>query len=108
MVNSSQQFRGSRLHVLTLLDRVDYIQQINSVLIGSGVSVCSTDKHIPVGSADPREDMLADFLEKHTSFSVQSPDEWWVPRQYLNLRRNRIILAERILSDKSRISCVAQ
>jgi hypothetical protein len=74
-------FRGSRKHVLELLDRSDYLTTINGLLSSSGAVVSCADPHQPIGFADPSEDELPAFCRKHLGDMIDAAcldvGQWW-------------------------------
>ena len=56
--------RGSRKHVLDLLDRKDFLEVFNNLLTNSGATVSDKDVRTPKGYTDPEEMELRDFGPK--------------------------------------------
>jgi hypothetical protein len=74
-------FRGSRKHVLELLDRPDYVSIINGLLSGTGAVVSLADPRKPTGFGDPSEDELPAFCRKHLAGLIDAAcldvGQWW-------------------------------
>ena len=75
----SREFRGSRKHILDLLERKDFIEVFNDLLRNSGAVVSDDDVHHPKGYTDPDEMELRDFgpmyLTNKIDWSIVR--EWW-------------------------------
>jgi hypothetical protein len=54
-------FRGSRKHVLDLISRPDYVDDMNDLLAGAGVCVRSCDYKVPVSAHQPKEATFREF-----------------------------------------------
>jgi hypothetical protein len=74
-------FRGSRKHVLDLLERPDYLPTINALLYGTGAVISLSDPRQPIGFADPSEDELPAFCRKHLDGVIDAAcldvGQWW-------------------------------
>jgi hypothetical protein len=74
-------FRGSRKHVLELLERPDYVAILNGLLDGTGAVVTLAEPHQPTGFADPTEDELPAFCRKHLNGLIDPAcldvGHWW-------------------------------
>jgi hypothetical protein len=75
----SDAFRGSRKHILDLLERENFLEVINCLLTNSGATVSAIDIHIPKGYIDPEEMELRDFGPKYLSELIDwsTIRNWW-------------------------------
>jgi hypothetical protein len=71
--------RGSKKHLLDLLDRGDYVQVMNELLADRGVSVTGEDARHPSGHHDPTEWGLSHFCRQycHDWFDQGLLSGWW-------------------------------
>ena len=58
-------FRGSRKHILDLLERKDFVGVFNNLVRNSGATVSNNDIYHPKGYPDPEEMELRDFGPKY-------------------------------------------
>lgn len=58
-------YRGSRKHVLDLVERKDFLKVVNNLLRNSGATVSGEDIYIPKGYNDPEEMELREFGPKY-------------------------------------------
>ena len=71
-------FRGSRKHILDLLERNDFLEVFNNLLTNSEVTVSDIDVHIPRGYIDPDEMELRDFGPKYLADLI----DWLIIRKW--------------------------
>jgi hypothetical protein len=84
--SESTRFRGSRKHVLDLLEDKSYIRKINAILPSSAygsATVSHSDKHQPRGYADHREFEIEEFIRQNCSqwLDPNTLANWWLPLQ---------------------------
>jgi hypothetical protein len=74
-------YRGSRKHVLDLLDSATFVQTLNALTQGSGFSLVPESVCRPGGYIDPRELYLPRFCESFCQgkFNYTPILNWWVP-----------------------------
>lgn len=79
-------YRGSRKHILDLIDSGCFVETMNALLGQAGVNVRDTDHHQPRGYADDIEWTLRHFCHVHCSdlLDLGRFDQWWVPDRYRN------------------------
>jgi hypothetical protein len=79
-------FRGSRKHLLDLLDAAEGATGLNAVLADHGVSVSPAHPCRPRGHHDPEEWTLRAFCRTHCQqlMDYRSFAGWWVPERYTN------------------------
>ncbi len=72
-------FRGSRKHILDMLERRDFIASFNNLLTGTSVSIMSSDSWAPNGYNSPDESQLRDFepFKKNCPVEHRVITEWW-------------------------------
>ena len=58
-------YQGSRGHLLDLLDRAAWRDELNAILESVGAALVTDCCHIPVGSRQPEEWGLVKFVKKH-------------------------------------------
>jgi hypothetical protein len=75
----SEIYRGSRKHILDLLEREDFLEVFNNLLINSGANVSDIDVHIPKGYTNPEEMELRDFGPKYLAGLIDWSiiRKWW-------------------------------
>jgi hypothetical protein len=75
----SNVFRGSRKHILDLLEREDFLEVFNSLLRNSGAAVSGDDVYYPKGYANPEEMELRDFGPKYLADLIDWSiiRKWW-------------------------------
>jgi len=73
-------FQGSRGHLLDLIDRPGWRDELNGILGAVGATIPSDSAHVPAGSVQPREWNLVKFLQEHciTAMDVDRFSTWWV------------------------------
>ena len=79
--------RGSRKHILDLLDRPDYTFALNAILADKNVELQATEPRQPHGHADPKEWTLRHFVREHlggSGFDYSKFCSWWVPEHFTN------------------------
>lgn len=78
--------RGSRKHLLDLLDSEHVEQRLTDLLLGTGVTVAAGAARQPLGHREPSEWTIRRFAAKHLAgqFDYDSFDRWWVGDQYQN------------------------
>jgi hypothetical protein len=71
--------RGSRKHVLDLLERKDFLEVFNDLLINSGATISANDVCHPKGYTDPDEMELRDFGPKYLADLIDWSmiTKWW-------------------------------
>jgi len=74
--------KGSRKHVLDLLERNDFLKVLNNLLTTSGATVSETDVYQPRGYTDPTEMELRDFGPKYLADLINWSliRKWWPDR----------------------------
>ena len=72
-------FRGSRKHILDLLERNDFLEVFNNLLTNSEATVSEVDVHMPEGYANPDEMELRDFGPKYLADLIDWSmiRKWW-------------------------------
>jgi hypothetical protein len=75
----SRGFRGSRKHILDLLERKDFLEVFNNLLTNIGVTVSHIDVQTPRGYPDPEEMELRDFGPKYLADQIDwsTIRKWW-------------------------------
>lgn len=76
----AQTFRGSRKHLLDLLDAPGYPSSLQAILAPAGIALTAQDAHHPRGHADASEWELPRFCQD-SPFSVNADaafNGWWV------------------------------
>jgi hypothetical protein len=74
-------FRGSRKHLLNLLDGPDYPSTLQRILTAAGVALTAQDARQPVGCTDPAEWELPRFCQTHCTSWLDADTAftgWWV------------------------------
>ena len=73
-------YQGSRGHLLDLLDRAAWRDELNAILESVGAALVTDCCHIPVGSRQPEEWGLVKFVKKHCAerMEVERFANWWV------------------------------
>jgi len=74
----SEIYRGSRKHILDLLERKDFIEVFNDLLRNGGATVSDADVRHPKGYIDPEEMELRDFGPKYLANRI----DWSVIRKW--------------------------
>ena len=89
-------YRGSRKHILDLLDSDGFVQTMNDLLAGAGVTLTSAHPRHPEGHANPEEWTLRQFCRAHQldRLGFDSFDRWWVPDHYQNPRWDLLSLCD--------------
>lgn len=76
---------GSRSDVLILLDSINYVEALNSVLTGTGAAISASDLHRPIGSNDDREYELPEFCREYLIDRFEYPQIaeplWWIVKR---------------------------
>src|SRR5205823_3763585 len=77
-------FRGSRKHILDLVQAQDYLPKLNALLGPHEVEVRVNDQHVPVSPDRPTETTVRTFLKAHTppGFDLETFSNWWVPDRW--------------------------
>ena len=75
----SRGFRGSRKHILDLLEQKDFVGVFNNLLRNSGATVSNNDIYHPKGYPDPEEMELRDFGPKYLADQINwsTIRKWW-------------------------------
>src|SRR5271166_5112042 len=73
-------FQGSQGHLLDLLDRPEWCDELNSVLSSSHAVIPPNSLHVPTGSDGPEEWGLVTFCNRHCTsmMDVDRFSRWWV------------------------------
>src|SRR5262245_27864402 len=74
-------FRGSRKHLLNLLDAPDYPSRLQRLLEAAGIALTAKDARQPIGGRDSAEWELPGFCQTHCAswFDVDAAfTGWWV------------------------------
>lgn len=88
-LSSVQLHRGSRKHVLDLVDSDSYLGSLNSLLATADATVEAADLYRPLGHREPDEFTIRAFckeagLTSLASFNYEEFNRWWVPDEYRN------------------------
>jgi len=72
-------YRGSRKHVLDLVERKDFLKVVNNLLRNSGTTVSDEDIYIPKGYNEPEKMELRDFGPKYLANQLDRSiiRKWW-------------------------------
>src|SRR5690242_13599684 len=74
-------FRGSRKHVLELLERPDYLPTMNRMLNAADAVISPADPRQPKGFGDSAEDELPAFCRRHLGGIIDAAcldvGKWW-------------------------------
>lgn len=75
----NKMFRGSRKHILDLLERRDFLEIFNNILKTSGATVSEADVYQPKGYDDPEEMELREFGPKYLADQIDWSiiRKWW-------------------------------
>lgn len=84
--NAFKVYRGSRKHILDLLDSGRLFQILNDLFADTDVQFKDDENCQPRGRKIPEEWTLRKFCKKYYNgqFDYQAFDNWWVPDQYRN------------------------
>lgn len=81
---------GSRRDVLLLLDSPNYIESLNSALVGTGTVISAGDVHRPMRVADDREYELPEFsreyLDGRFDYRQIAEPAWWIVKRNARVR----------------------
>jgi hypothetical protein len=79
-------YRGSRKHILDLLDSGKLFAILNELFADTDVQFRDNENCQPKGREAPEEWTLRKFCKKYynSKFDYQTFDNWWVPDQYRN------------------------
>jgi hypothetical protein len=79
MPGQDKAYRGSRKHILDLLERKDFLEVFNNLLRNSGAAVSGDDVYNPKGNANPEEMELRDFGPKYLADLIDWSmiRKWW-------------------------------
>ncbi len=77
---ASDRHQGSRGHLLDLLDRDGWRDELNQLISTAGAFVGPDSIHVPVDTASPAEWSLARFCKTHCTADMDAGrfDGWWV------------------------------
>jgi hypothetical protein len=79
---ANENFRGSRKHILDMLDSPNFEDRFNKLLKESGFAVSKTDPRAPMGHSNPREMQIRDFGPNHISeLSIWKEIKRWWPTE---------------------------
>lgn len=78
--------RGSRKHVLDLLDSGNVEASLSKILAPYGIAVPEDTPRRPIGHAAPEERTVRCFCSKYlaSQFDFARFDAWWLPDKYTN------------------------
>ncbi len=81
----SKRERGSRKHILELVNKSDFVNVMNDLLDSHGIVFAGQDRQQP-NTNSKEEWTLRQFCSQHCqdSFDFASFDKWWVPDKYKN------------------------
>ncbi len=76
----SKRHQGSRGHLLDLLDRDGWREELNQLISTAGAFIGPDSIHVPVDTASPAEWSLARFCKTHCTADMDAGrfDGWWV------------------------------
>jgi len=72
-------YRGSRKHILDLVESINFLEILNNLLKNSGATVSDEDIYIPKGYNEPEEMELRDFGPKYLADLIDWSmiRKWW-------------------------------
>jgi hypothetical protein len=82
---NSMNFKGSKKHILDLLDRVDFVQEMNKILSPYNASIIDNKTVQPKGYSDIKEYGLQTFINRNNLNSIFPSllyfnfNKWWNP-----------------------------